>query len=101
VSAETSVLSALDFNGARVNASTNTTGQVKQGPVGDWVLDVGNLSLFGWYFYEKITQADIALTAGRFKTVSDPREFAPNQGGIFGYQGNTSGIERQNQNGAV
>ena len=28
----TSVLPELDYNGARVNASTNTTGQVKQGP---------------------------------------------------------------------
>ena len=63
VSAETSVLSALDYSGARVNASTNTTGQVKQGPVGDWVLEAGNVNLIGRYFSASITQADLALTA--------------------------------------
>ncbi len=63
VSAESSVLSALDFNGARVNASTNTTGQVKQGPVGDWVLEAGNVNLIGRYFNEKIKTADLALTS--------------------------------------
>jgi hypothetical protein len=62
VSAETSVLSALDFNGARVNASTNTTGQVKQGPVGDWVLEAGNVNLIGRYFNASITMVDIALS---------------------------------------
>ena len=62
VSAGTSVLSALDYNGARVNASTNTTGQVKQGPIGDWVLESGNVNLIGRYFNEKITTADLALT---------------------------------------
>ena len=61
VSAESSVLSALDFNGARVNASTNTTGQVKQGPVGDWVLELGNVNLIGRYFNASITTADLAL----------------------------------------
>lgn len=63
VSAESSVLSSLDFNGARVNASTNTTGQVKQGPVGDWVLELGNVNLIGRYFNASITTADLALTA--------------------------------------
>jgi hypothetical protein len=67
VSAESSVLSALDFNGARVNASTNTTGQVKQGPVGDWVLEAGNVNLIGRYFNEKITTADVALAATNMK----------------------------------
>jgi hypothetical protein len=61
VSAESSVLSALDFNGARVNASTNTTGQVKQGPVGDWVLEAGNVNLIGRYFNASITTVDLAL----------------------------------------
>jgi hypothetical protein len=61
VSAERNVLSALDFNGARVNASTNTTGQVKQGPVGDWVLEAGNVNLIGRYFNASITTADLAL----------------------------------------
>jgi hypothetical protein len=61
VSAEKSVLSALDYNGARVNASTNTTGQAKQGPVGDWVLEAGNVNLIGRYFNSSITQADLAL----------------------------------------
>jgi hypothetical protein len=63
VSAESSVLSSLDFNGARVNASTNTTGQVKQGPVGDWVLEAGNVNLIGRYFNASITTVDIALKA--------------------------------------
>jgi hypothetical protein len=62
VSAETSVLASLDYNGARVNASTNTTGQVKQGPVGDWVLELGNVNLIGRYFNASITTADLALT---------------------------------------
>jgi hypothetical protein len=61
VSAQTSVLSALDYNGARVNASTNTTGQVKQGPVGDWVLEAGNVNLIGRYFNASITTVDLAL----------------------------------------
>ena len=61
VSAERNVLASLDFNGARVNASTNTTGQVKQGPVGDWVLEAGNVNLIGRYFNATITQADLAL----------------------------------------
>jgi hypothetical protein len=61
VSAERNVLSALDFNGARVNASTNTTGQAKQGPVGDWVLEAGDVNLIGRYFNASITQADLAL----------------------------------------
>lgn len=61
VSAERNVLASLDFNGARVNASTNVTGQVKQGPVGDWVLEAGNVSLIGRYFNATITQADLAL----------------------------------------
>jgi hypothetical protein len=61
VSAETGVISALDFNGARVNASTNTTGQVQQGPVGDWVLEAGNVNLIGRYFNATITRADLAL----------------------------------------
>ena len=97
VSAESSVLSALDFNGARVNASTNTTGQVKQGPVGDWVLEAGNVNLIGRYFKATITTVDIALSSSRFKTYRGPKPSAQNQGGIVGYQGNVSGIERQNQ----
>jgi hypothetical protein len=97
VSAETSVLSALDFNGARVNASTNTTGQVKQGPVGDWVLEAGNVNLIGRYFNASITTADIALSSSRFRTNTGPKPSAQNQGGIVGYQGDVSGIERQNQ----
>jgi hypothetical protein len=64
VSAERNVLASLDFNGARVNASTNTTGQVKQGPVGDWVLEAGNVNLIGRYFNATITRADIALVYG-------------------------------------
>ena len=68
VSAETSVLSALDFNGARVNASTNTTGQVKQGPIGDWVLESGNVNLIGRYFKSEITKADISLACNGQKT---------------------------------
>ena len=61
VSAGTSVLSALDYNGARVNASTNITGQVKQGPIGDWVLESGNVNLIGRYFNAEITKIDLAL----------------------------------------
>jgi hypothetical protein len=61
VSAESNVLASLDFNGARVNASTNTTGQAKQGPVGDWVLESGNVNLIGRYFNASITTADLAL----------------------------------------
>ena len=78
VSAESSVLSALDFNGARVNASTNTTGQVKQGPVGDWVLESGNVNLIGRYFNEKITQADIALVSNKrmFKQQTPEQAYA-------------------------
>jgi hypothetical protein len=97
VSAERNVLTSLDFNGARVNASTNTTGQVKQGPVGDWVLEAGNVSLIGRYFNATIAQADIALSSSRFQTYRGPKPSAQNQGGIVGYQGNVSGIERQNQ----
>jgi hypothetical protein len=72
VSAETSVLSALDFNGARVNASTNTTGQVKQGPVGDWVLEAGNVNLIGRYFNASITTADLALNLLKLDKSSNP-----------------------------
>jgi hypothetical protein len=61
VSAERNVLTSLDFNGARVNASTNVTGQVKQGPVGDWVLEAGNVNLIGRYFNATITNVDLAL----------------------------------------
>jgi hypothetical protein len=63
VSAETSVLSALDFNGARVNASTNTTGQAAKGAIGDWVLESGEVSLVGRYFNTEITRIDLALAA--------------------------------------
>jgi hypothetical protein len=63
-SAQTNVLSALDYNGARVNASTNTTGQAKQGPVGDWVLESGNVNLIGRYFNAEITKIDLALAGG-------------------------------------
>jgi hypothetical protein len=61
VSAERSVFSVLDFGGARVNASTNATGQAKQGPVGDWVLESGNVRLIGRYFNATIATADLAL----------------------------------------
>jgi hypothetical protein len=81
VSAESSVLSALDFNGARVNASTNTTGQVKQGPVGDWVLEAGNVNLIGRYFNEKITQVDIALNLLKFDGNNPYRSIAVSASG--------------------
>jgi hypothetical protein len=61
VSNTSGVLASLDYGGARVNASTNTTGQVKAGPVGDWVLEMGNENLIGTYFNGTITQSDIAL----------------------------------------
>jgi hypothetical protein len=96
VSAETSVLSALDYNGARVNASTNTTGQVKQGPVGDWVLESGNVNLIGRYFNASITTTDIALSS-RFKTLSGPRQRVQNNGAIPFYNGDPTQIERAKQ----
>lgn len=61
VSNTSGVLASLDYGGARVNASTNTTGQVKGGSVGDWVLEMGNESLIGTYFNGTIAQSDIAL----------------------------------------
>jgi hypothetical protein len=78
VSAQTSVLSALDFNGARVNASTNTTGQAKQGPVGDWVLEAGNVNLIGRYFNASITTVDLALQA-KAQTKAPVRAPTPTQ----------------------
>jgi hypothetical protein len=59
VSNTSGVLASLDYGGARVNASTNTTGQVKGGPVGDWVLEMGNENLIGTYFNGTITQLDL------------------------------------------
>jgi hypothetical protein len=61
VSNTSGVLASLDYGGARVNASTNTTGQAKGGPVGDWVLEMGNAGLIGTYFNGTITQSDIVL----------------------------------------
>jgi hypothetical protein len=63
VSGTNGVLGALDFGGARVNASTNTTGQVKSGPIGDWVLEVGNVRLIGRYFKADIANIDLGLSA--------------------------------------
>lgn len=67
VSNTSGVLASLDYGGARVNASTNTTGQAKGGPVGDWVLEMGNADLIGTYFNGTITQSNIALAAVPFK----------------------------------
>ena len=67
VSATSGVLASLDYGGARVNASTNTTGQVKGGPVGDWVLEMGNADLIGTYFNGTITQSEIALKGGGYR----------------------------------
>jgi hypothetical protein len=39
---------------------------VKQGPVGDWVLEAGNVNLIGRYFNASITQADLALARGGY-----------------------------------
>ena len=64
VSNESGVLASLDYGGARVNASTNTTGQVKGGAVGDWVLEMGNADLIGTYFNGTITNLDVALSGG-------------------------------------
>jgi hypothetical protein len=61
VSNTSGVLASLDYGGARVNASTNTTGQAKGGPVGDWVLEMGNENLIGTYFNGTITQSNFAL----------------------------------------
>ena len=106
VSAGTSVLSALDYNGARVNASTNTTGQVKQGPVGDWVLESGNVSLIGRYFNAEITKIDLALAGGwdwagywtRFNLGWGPKQ-APAQNKTESYGDDDAAIKMQSRPG--
>ena len=57
----TSVLASLDYGGARVNASTNTTGQSTRGPIGDWVLEMGDVRLIGRYFNETIATSGLVL----------------------------------------
>ena len=72
VSNASGVLASLDYGGARVNASTNTTGQVKGGPVGDWVLEMGNADLIGTYFNGTIASVDMALSMGGGTKRADP-----------------------------
>jgi hypothetical protein len=96
VSTESNVLASLDFNGARVNASTNTTGQAKQGPVGDWVLEAGNVNLIGRYFNASITTVDLALLPAGIWSKSDKSSLYPMNLSSWGgtvippsYRGNT------------